>query len=78
MRKRPPNRLVTQCVKVKDKESGFVVYLHIDRAVTPDGTLGPVLQLSFTPKTRTGSGLDSLFRELNLTLNREIQVQEDT
>ena len=78
MRKRPPNRLNTQCVKVKDKESGFVVYLHIDRTVLPDGSLGPVLQVSFTPKTRSGSGLDSLFAEITRTLNREIQVQEVT
>jgi hypothetical protein len=77
MRKRPPNRLVTQCVKVKDKESGFVVYLHIDRAMLGD-RLGPVLGVAFTPKTKTGSGLDSLFAEITRVLNREIQVQEVT
>lgn len=79
MRKRPSNRTNTTCVKIKDKESGFVLYLHVDREVIreEDGTmsLGPVVGLSCTPKTKTGSGLDSLFSELTRALNREIQVR---
>lgn len=79
MRKRPPNRTLTTCIKIKDKESGFVVYAHIDRAVERDESghmiFGGVVGISLTPKTKTGSGLDSLFNELTRALNREIQVR---
>ncbi len=79
MRKRPANRLNTTCIKLKDRESGFVCYVHIDReaARNEDGTMtfGRVVGLSLTPKTKTGSGLDSLFSELTRALNREIQVR---
>lgn len=83
MRKRPPNRLMSLCDKVKNEESGFVVYIHFDRELLFDvkkkkWLLGPVTQISLTPKTKTGSGLDSLFAEITRILNREIQVQEVT
>lgn len=83
MRKRPPNRLVTTCDKIRDKESGLVFYVHFDRQVTWSDkyscyVLGPAIQVCITPKSKTGSGLDTFCSELTRVINREIQVAEVT
>jgi len=73
-RKRPPNRLVTECQKIVC--DGLAVWLHSDRPLRPDGSLGPVIHFGLTADAKTGSGLDGLMAEITRVLNREIQVQE--
>lgn len=80
-RKRPSNRIVTECHKVicEDRKKGIVVkmYLHVDREPS-DGnglSLGPVCGVRITPDNAiAGTLLEDALKQISETISREVQT----
>ena len=75
-RRRPRNRTVTECHKVKSREdTAATFYCHIDRESADGVTLGPVVGVRITYKHAKGSDLDTALAKISDLISREVQTQ---
>ena len=77
MRRRPRNRTVTECYRIKTRDDAAATfYCHIDReAIDANGAeLGPVVGVRITYKHAKGSDLDAALLKISDLISREVQT----
>lgn len=74
-RRRPRNRTVTECHKVKSREDTLAAfYVHVDRECENGCDLGPVVGIRIHYKHAKGSDLDAALAKISDLLSREVQT----
>ena len=74
-RRRPRNRTVTECHKIKSRADTLAsFYVHIDRETENGADLGPVVGVRITYKHAKGSDLDAALAKISDFISREVQT----